>query len=160
MVSTTKDNHRIVYDFFRDWVVFAPLPVTAAIFASALTLHNVVGSEISNGALISYSLALCWAFLDDVKYVQEDTMRSLRIAQRIIPFMKWAITVVGFLLTGMLAAGHVFEKMELLSADQVASAFGTVDRLVIISGAMALITFMLACCALWFRLAKPRKEMG
>ena len=131
--------------FIRDWLVCAPIPVSIALVLSAFLQENMVSTEISNGALLSYSLALCWAYLDDLPLGDWDNSGSKVLAGLAIvfPFSKFLITIIALLLATVASVAH--QNPDLLPSVTPGKMLG-------FSAFLALFTFLAAVVVLRDRL--------
>ncbi len=141
--------------FIRDWIIFAPIPVTIALIISAITRTNIVNSELSNGALLSYSIALCWAFLDDIPTDKWDEASPLqRKLSQILPAYKLTLTVLVMILACILAVSRALEASKILGdkSDSVRGFLGTPGMFLTVSALLAAVTLLASILALRERL--------
>jgi hypothetical protein len=149
-----------IRNFIRDWIIFAPIPVTIALIISAITQTNIVNSELSNGALLSYSIALCWAYLDDIPTASWDIATNLqRRLSQILPAYKLSLTIFVMILACLLAVSHALESSDILGdrKDAVLELLGTPKMFLVVSAFCAAMT--LATCILALR-ERLRTEAG
>lgn len=137
--------------FVRDWIIFAPIPVTIALIISAITRTNIVNSELSNGALLSYSIALCWANLDDIPIAQWDIASGFqRRLSQLLPAYKLSLTVLVMILACILAVSRALDASKLLGdkTDAVRKFLGAPEMYLTVSALLAAATLLASILAL------------
>lgn len=122
--------------FVRDWVIFAPAAVWLALLVSIFLGVDVWRASLATGALLTYAIALSWAFVDNLDLSHWETSSPLgKCLAFIVPNVPHVLTLIATVLLAIILIGDAIEEeFRTSESSEIIGFLGAANDSVILTG--------------------------